>query len=736
VVGDAGIGKTRLIGEYLARTPLARTVAGGCLEMGTEGIAFAPFATVLRQLVRDAGEPVAGGELARLGPALGPVPEATEESRARLFEAVLTFLEESALPGGLAVVLEDLHWADASTLDLLVFLLRNLGAIPVHLVVSVRSDDLHRTHPLRRLLPEIERLPGVGRLDVEALSREEVAEQATGLGHRADPDLLHERSGGNPLFVESLVADPAPVESALPEGPRELLLRAVEPLSETTRTVLGLASVAGDRVDHALLTRVAAGSGIGDEDLDSALRPAIDARVLRTTGTGYAFRHALLAEAVQADLLPGERVRAHRRYADALEKGVPGQVPGEIAGQVAHHAYAAHDHPRALSAAWEAAGLARAASAYPEHLELLERLLELWELVPDAAERLGLTYGELLLEVCRAAQIGGSTRRAVEHATEALADVDAKADPELAARLLVSRGLAFKELGRVDALDDLRAAAELLPEGHPERAAVSATTASVLMLRGHDSGAQEASRRAIEEARACGDRASEADALITLGSLLDVTGSEEALDLLREGIRIARELGDVQVEMRGLNNLGSNHNSRFEFEEWLACAEEALDRCVELGVVRQQGVGLVNGVASALLALGRLAQAREKLYTTPAGEDLVGGRRQALIAQLASLEGDWAASRRALDEFTRLLPRDTTPTVEYLPHYYGRMLLLLYGPGERLAETARLVLEGEREVGLLSHIRFSFSGLTTAARTVWRLRRRGWRTARRWKPMR
>jgi predicted ATPase len=279
VVGDAGIGKTRLISEYLTRTPLARKVVGGCLEMGTEGIAFAPFATVLRQLVRDAEGPLTGSELARLVPALGPVPEATEESRARLFEAVLTFLEESALPGGLAVVLEDLHWADASTRDLLVFLLRNLDAVPVHLVVSVRSDDLHRTHPLRRLLPEIERLPGVGRLDLEPLSRDEVAEQIASLGGSTDPDLLHERSGGNPLFVESLIADPAPEESALPDGPRELLLRTVEALPETTRAVLGLASASGDRVDHTLLTEVAAGSGISELQLDSALRPAVDRAV-------------------------------------------------------------------------------------------------------------------------------------------------------------------------------------------------------------------------------------------------------------------------------------------------------------------------------------------------------------------------------------------------------------------------------------------------------------------------
>ncbi|MBQ1082544.1 helix-turn-helix transcriptional regulator [Nocardiopsis sp. B62] len=728
--GDAGIGKSRLLEEYLERTPLRHAALGGCLELGAEGIAFAPFTALLRQLVRAGGPaPGEGSDLTRLLPGPGHSPQTRpgtdDNSRARLFEAVLTYVEEYADPDGLSLVIEDLHWSDASTRDLLVFLLRNLGPAPVHLVVSVRSDDLHRTHPLRRVLPELERLPRVTRLDLDPLTREAVAEQAAALRGRApDPaalDLLLERSGGNPLFVESFLAAPG---GAVPDGPRELLMRRVEPLAPTTRKVLGLASIAGDRVDHGLLAGVAEASGVGEDDLDEALREAVDARVLSATETGYLFRHALLAEAVQGDLLPGQRVRAHRRYAQALEGGVPGLARTETVAQLAHHAYAAHDHPRALAASWEAAQRARDASAYPEHLALLERVLELWELVPDAADLLGLSQGELLLGVCGAAQIAGSLRRSVEHASEALSDLDPRVDPELVARFLVARGLSYKELGRIEALDDLRAAAALVPGGHPERAVVSATTASVLMLRGSDTEAERVARVAIEEARDCGDRVSEADALITLGSLLDHTGSQEALEMLRDGVRIAREQGAVQVEMRGLNNLGSNHASRFEYAEWLACAQEALDRCAELGVARSQGVGLVNGVASALLASGRVEQARAKLLTTPAGEDLVGGRRQAIIAQLTALEGDWEGSQRAQDEFTRLLPRETATWVEYMPHYYARVLLLLFGPGERWAEAARVILEGERDIGMLSLVRFSSSGLSAMAMVAWRLRRR------------
>ncbi|MEU3016886.1 AAA family ATPase [Nocardiopsis sp. NPDC007018] len=728
--GDAGIGKSRLLEEYLERTPLRHRALGACLELGAEGIAFAPFTALLRQLVREGGPlPAAGSELGRLlpGQVADPAGRAGsgDHDRARLFEAVLTFLEERAEPDGLSLVVEDLHWADASTRDLLVFLLRNLGSAPVHLVVSVRSDDLHRAHPLRRALPELERLPRVTRLDLAPLDREAVAAQAAALsGSVPDSDaleLLLERSGGNPLFVESFLAAP---DGGVPDGPRELLMRRVEPLTAITRKVLGLASVAGDRVDHALLAEVAEASGVGEDDLDEALREAVDARVLGATDTGYVFRHALLAEAVKGDLLPGQRVRAHRRYATALEAGVPGPAGTEAVVQLAHHAYSAHDHPRALTAAWEAARYARVASAHPERLALLERVLELWELLPDPSGLIGRTHGELLLTVCGAAQVAGDHRRAVEHAGEALADLDPAAEPELVARLLVTRGLSYKELGRIEALDDLRAAAALVPDDHPERAVVSATTAAVLMLRGSDAGAERFARAAIDQARASGDRASEADALVTLGSLLHHTGSEEALELLREGVRIARERGYVQVEMRGLNNLGSNHSSRFEYEEWRASSEEALARSAELGLARSQGSWLVNGLVSALMNLGRLDEARERLHASAVGRDLAGARRQSVVAQLAALEGDWETSRRALEEFARLLPRETATWVEYMPPYYTRVLLLLFGPGEHWVEAARTVLEGEREIGMLSRVRFSAGGLSMMAMAVWRLRRR------------
>ncbi|MFJ6019221.1 AAA family ATPase [Nocardiopsis alba] len=747
---DAGIGKTRLLTAYLARTPLARSASGGCLEMGTEGIAYAPFTTILRRLVRDGGPgAAAGGELARLVPALGEAPGPTEESRARLFEAVLTFLEERSRPGGLAVVLEDLHWADTSTRDLLVFLLRNLDSAPLHLLVSVRTDDLHRTHPLRRLLPELQRLPGVSRMGLAPLDVDEVAAQAAALGHDTDPGLLHARSGGNPLFVESLLADPAPLDVALPEGPRELLLRSVEGLPGTTRAVLGTASAAGVRVEHALLTEVAAATGVTEAEMETALRPAVDARVLGTTDTGYVFRHSLLAEAVYADLLPGERVRIHHRYADALDRGVPGLSPGETAGRLARHAHAVHDHPRALVAAWRASGHAAATAAHPERLDLLERVLELWESVPDAAERLGLAHGEVLRLASRAAHVCGSPRRAIAHATTGLEATDPEARPDLVGELLMARGRALSDLGRLDALEDLRAAAGFLGHGHPRRAVLDAASATVLMRLGRDEEAERAARTALSSARREGDRVRELDALMTLANLLGEIevpeegttgprpsgevgaagragrggGGEPVIAMLRRAVELARDTGRVRMELRARRNLAAHLDHELRPEEAYREAELGWERCVELGISRGQGIGCATAMASLLNSMGRLDEAEELLARLPRGRSRNDAYRLNLSALFHTFQGRWERAEEALTEFTRIMPRDVSSPMEYLNHHYARLYLSMYR-GEPV-EAARIAMEAHEDVGLLDPGRFPFHGLSVVGELILRLRLQG-----------
>ena len=694
VRGEAGVGKTRLLEEHLRGLPEDRVAVGGCLEAGSDGIPFAPFTTLLRELLRSGGpttDPAV--DLGRLLPELGEAGDRTDEGRARLFESVLTFLEERARPDGLTLVLEDLHWADASTRDLLVFLLRNLGPAPVHLLVSVRTDDLHRTHPLRRLLPELQRLPEVDRLDVEPLSREEVDAQATALrGAGLDPadlDLLWERSGGNPLFVESLLNDHGHAGAALPEGPRELLLASVEPLPEPTRRALGLAATAGSRVPHTLLAAAARRAGTTEEELEEALRPAIDAKVLRTTEDGYVFRHALLAEAVHADLLPGERVRAHHRYAEALRRGMPRMSERERAVQLAHHAHASHDQALALETAWSAADQVAAVDAYPEQLALLERVLELWEQVPDAGERTGLQRVDVLVRAAQVCLVAGSVRRAIDYADDGLTELGATdlheeideenppAEAERIALLRHARALALKEMGLDGALEELAEASVLLPDDHPEAAAILAAFSATLMVRGHHQHAEFGARRTLPVARELGDRHSEADALITLGSLLEDKESGSGLNVLGNGIRIAREAGGIQAEIRGLTNLGGVLKNHGRLEASAEVALEGLRRCRELGLTRTKGGAFTYGLAVTRFNQGRFDEAEDLLDGI---DDTSITRARALVLRMHLDLYRWRpdAVRAATDRFRRLLPeRDSSP-LEHLPVHMVLQQLALY----------------------------------------------------------
>src|SRR6266542_729496 len=270
VAGEAGVGKTRLVAELLHDAADGGVVAltGGCLDVGDGVLAYAPLVEALRQLARvlEPGEleRVLGGaraELARLVPELGgPAAggQAAVLAPARLFELLLGVLHRLAGRGPLLLVVEDLHWADQSTRDLLGFLVRNLRA-GVALVLTYRSDELHRRHPLRPFLAELDRGGRAERLELGRLGRRELAELLAGiLDEPVAPALVGEilaRSEGNPFFAEELLA--AHLEGTrLPSVLRDLVLARVEALSEMAQRVLQVAAVAGTRVDHELLAAV------------------------------------------------------------------------------------------------------------------------------------------------------------------------------------------------------------------------------------------------------------------------------------------------------------------------------------------------------------------------------------------------------------------------------------------------------------------------------------------------
>src|SRR5690242_20364149 len=527
--GEAGVGKTRLVSEFgrCAGAAGARVLTGGCLELGTDGLPFAPFTAVLRELVHEMGADALASMLpgrttrglARLLPELGEPDTSGDpaEARARLFEEVLRALEHLTRHSPVVLVIEDAHWADRSSLDLLTFLIGNQRVLSgLLIVITFRSDELHRTHPLRPLLASLDRIAWVERLELPRLTSSDTAELAVRiLGRSPSAELteaLYHRSEGNPLFIEALLCCDGELNPELPESLRDLLLDSVRRLPEDTQEVLRVASAGGEMTGHALLGAV---RGLDDAALTRAVRPAVTANVLHPRRDGYAFRHELIREAVHDDLLPGEHGRLHSRFAEAIDANPALVPPGRAAIEMAHHWHAAHDSAWALIGAWRAAAQAGRAVAAAERLALLARVLELWDQVPDAAERIGADHVQVLEQAVEAAHDAAEFERGIALATSALRELDPQASPVLAAKLLRSRSQFRLKLGRPDFAKDLLEALDYVP------AEVSPTTRiGILLELAHCPPKITVERSYAEEAlaiaRQIDDEAQEANALLSL----------------------------------------------------------------------------------------------------------------------------------------------------------------------------------------------------------------------------
>ena len=627
--GEAGVGKSRLVGEFWARAAGAgvRVLVGACLDLGVEGLPFAPFAAVLRELVRDLGADGVAGllpgqasrEFARLLPEFGVADWATDASlaRARLFEQILTLLERLADERPVALIIEDAHWADRSTLDLLAFLVGSQQVLDgVLIMVTYRSDELHSAHPLRPLLAELGRLGWVERVALPRLARLHADELvARILGREPEPSLADEvyrRAEGNPLFVEELLRVGGGPTAVLPDSLRDLLLATVRRLPEETQEALRAASAAGPGVGHPLLASV---TGLDDDPLARALRPAVAANVLTAGVDGYAFRHALIREAIYDDLLPGERTRLHTRFAEAIGSDPRLVGPGRAATEQAYHWYHAHDIACALISAWHAADDARRVLASAEQLNLLSRVLELWDQVPDAAQRIGASHLAVLEQAAEAAEDAEDNERGIAYAAAALREVDAHAEPERSARLLQTRGHLKCHLGRDDGYADLRAALELVPA---ERAG-AARAGVLLTLAGHlpDPHGPEA-RAATEEALALAQRVADpttrVTALCRLATIEPAPGDDaDALELLALARAAAEQAGDYRslldvavTESHVLEGIGRH-------EEAARVAQAAIAGARDRGTPRATGAVLAANIAEPLISLGRWDEATEVL---------------------------------------------------------------------------------------------------------------------------
>jgi DNA-binding CsgD family transcriptional regulator len=673
VSGEAGVGKTRLADEAAgrAREADARVLAGSCIELGGEGLPFGPLADALRLLVRET-EPEeleafvgpARTELARILPELDPgVAPATsalgDVGTARLLELVLGVIERLADDRPLMFVIEDLHWADRSTLDLVALLVRALRASPVLVVASFRTDELHRSHPLRPLVSGWERVRSVHRIDLQRFGREDVAGQLEAiLGEPPSPrlvDQIHERSEGNAFLIEELLAavqsgaDP----DQLPPSLRDVLLARVERLSPGAQQLLRIAAAGGPSVSDGLLAAVA---GLDETELDAALGEAIEHHVLVVDASEhYAFRHALTRDAIYDATLPRQRARIHGAYGEALsaDPALAGADVG-VAAALALHWNAAHDLPRALEACVEAAGLA-AGYAPAEALRHLDLALEIWPQVPDAEQRTGIDVVEALRRAAASAYAAGELDRSLELFDEALAELGGDADPERLALLLEARTAPLIDLGRDDeARADLeRAAALLTPEAPRAAHAVVFTSLAVLrILTGDVPGAGSAAEQAVAAARG-GDPAREAAARMFLGMSSAYSGDGAGgVAELQAALRLALEAEDHPMALRGLLNLSDTLENLGRSRDAADVAARGMELAARVGLTRSvYGVFVTLNRAEALFHLGDW-QESQRLLAGALNTELAGPYERLIrfqSAMIAALEGRYEDAEREVE---------------------------------------------------------------------------------------
>ncbi|MEU8621033.1 AAA family ATPase [Streptomyces sp. NPDC048623] len=712
--GEAGVGKTRLVEEFTTRARAAGAVValGGCVEIGADGLPFAPFSTALRALRRELPAEFAAaaagqeGELARLLPELGDPTgptgptghePAAEEATARLFELTVRLLEGLAADRTLALVLEDLHWADTSTRHLLAYLFRTLAHGRIAVVATYRADDIHRRHPLRPLLAELDRLRSVRRVELARFTRAEVHRQLTGiLAAEPDPALLDQvfaRSDGNAFFVEELVAShtsgcaTGPLNDSLSDSLRDLLLVRVEALPEAAQRIVRIAAEGGSTVEFDLLAAVA---GLPEDTLIEALRAAVGANILLAApdGDGYRFRHSLVREAVSDDLLPGERSRLHRRYAEALEAD-PGLVRAdERATRLATYWYHARDAARALPAVLRASVETRKRYAYAEQLRLLERAMELWDEVPDevrAALRpidhaesypacgcdpeTPLRHLDLLAEAAVAARLSGERERALKIGRTALRilDSDEEQDPLRAAWFYVERARLQSALARGDGWAEITRAQELVRGLPPSavHAVVLALAAGWGMLRNPGPEAVADAERAVEYARLVKAEAIELSARGTLGTIMAAAGDPEAgLAQLHEVRERTLALGQFHEASRTYVNISSVLEGLGRSREAVEIATAGIESARAHGLVDSAGWVRAN-LAESLLSLGewdRVQEETEALLRTGAGASKPGVTAQLLLAHLAVVRGEPAqATARLAEAAARYGSRDPIP---------------------------------------------------------------------------
>lgn len=675
VIGEAGIGKSRLVRELADQAAAAETLAlwGACLPLGGEDFQYSPIAATLSSVP----EPALEEALAALPPrgrielanvfvelpvsAETPAP-ATEVPQSRIFHWVLLLLRALATRACTLVLIEDAQWADRSSRDFLRFLVPKLRTERLAIVVTVRDETSHgdptvseRMRSTRLALAELQRDPKVSRVRLDRLSRDGVAAMVAGLlgarPPRAMVDTLFARGQGNPFYTEELTAASAAGEQSLPRELRDVLLLPMEAMSLPAREVVRTLAVMGRPATPALLR---AAVELSESEFLGALREAIDDAVLVSDSQTFRFRHALLGEAFYEDLNAAERAALHARIAAALQAGADAPNPAELA----RHLEAAGELVPALVAFFDAGLAAHEVSAHSEASRHFEHALELWDQCQPSGKVVTFDRIDILRQAAEAARWTGNSERAHELCLIALEDIDATVEPVRTAAL-------YERLGRYEPWNILasreayaRALALLGDEPSSQRAWLLVDDALALSWDWNWVKAQPAAEAALDAALKAGSPDAEGSARAALGmAYANVGDPGRGEQELRAAVELVTQEGAVEELATAQLGLGDVLRAQGRTADALALMLAGEKRAVQHGAYSSAGF---MGVCAAddLFTLGRWYESARRLQQVSEDQLSVPGRALAALvsARLATGRGELDAAGAALARGAELAP--------------------------------------------------------------------------------
>lgn len=722
--GEAGVGKSKFVREAQSRAAASGArVLVGLTHQSDLTLPYAPFVSAIRSgfhgLDRDELGRVlqrSAPDLAELFPELGRMERAaapTGLERHRLTVAFQHLFRAFARESPVLVVLEDLHWADETSLELLQHLGRELRDARVLILATYRSDEMHRRHPFLRTLAELQRERLVTEIQLKRLTPDETRELIRATFATRDPDVrvseefrdaVYARSEGNPFFTEELlkaIVDSGGVywkdgdgwarkpidQMTIPGSIREAVRARVEELSTEARETLSTASVIGHRFGFELLRDV---TGTDERTLETRIREFIELQLVTDASGGdeeHAFRHALTREVVYDDLLVRERKRLHRAVADALEKD-----PDAEPSLVAHHLLAAGDQQRAVPKLLEAAARAVKADAPRDAAAHFERAIEIG--VPDADL-------PLILEQLAEAYQHFDEARSLKAAMESAAAFDQRGDQRGRSRSLrlASRQHWLRGEGEAAGTAAREAIAVLQGDESVELARALAHLSGLQMTAGRRTEAIETAERAIAMSERFNDPFALANALISKGSAMIGVGESavDAVTLIDRGRSIALENGLVTTAARAWNNqslylgfLG------WSLERQLAFVREGIAYARAHGQERSMVAWLRRGEAELLAQSGELETAVRLWEAVRQQSDYLGGVGPSMW--VLALDGPAAARPIALNGLTH---QQTGDPQQFVPRIgFAAFVLVLGGEVEEARRHAEYLLERSGDEGV------------------------------------